>query len=81
MIDLTPLDVRNKRGDFKKIMRGYDPQEAERFDGVPNLEEVLTESGVGEMHAPPDAEIAPPPAPDDTGQDPLAVDKNNDDKA
>ena len=25
MIDLTPLDVRNKRGDFKKLMRGYDP--------------------------------------------------------
>ena len=56
-------------------------QEAERFDGVPNLEEVLTESGVAETHAPPDAEIAPPPAPDDTGQDPLVVDENNDDKA
>lgn len=31
MIDLTPLDVRNKRGDFKKIMRGYDPQEVDVF--------------------------------------------------
>lgn len=31
MIDLTPLDVRNKRGDFKKIMRGYDPQEVDIF--------------------------------------------------
>ncbi len=31
MIDLTPLDVRNKRGDFKKLMRGYDPQEVDGF--------------------------------------------------
>jgi cell division initiation protein len=42
MIDLTPLDVRNKRGDFKKLMRGYDPDEvnvflelvAERLEGL-----------------------------------------------
>ena len=31
MIDLTPLDVRNKRGDFRKAMRGYDPQEVDHF--------------------------------------------------
>ncbi len=31
MIDLTPLDVRNKRGDFRKVMRGYDPQEVDVF--------------------------------------------------
>jgi cell division initiation protein len=31
MIDLTPLDVRNKRGDFKKLMRGYDPHEVDAF--------------------------------------------------
>lgn len=31
MIDLTPLDVRNKRGDFKKNLRGYDPQEVDTF--------------------------------------------------
>jgi cell division initiation protein len=31
MIDLTPLDVRNKRGDFKKILRGYDPQDVDTF--------------------------------------------------
>ncbi len=31
MIDLTPLDVRNKRGDFKKNLRGYDPQEVDVF--------------------------------------------------
>ncbi|MEX2466732.1 MAG: DivIVA domain-containing protein [Gemmatimonadota bacterium] len=31
MIDLTPLDVRKKRGDFRKGMRGYDPQEVDNF--------------------------------------------------
>lgn len=31
MIDMTPLDVRNKRGDFKKLMRGYDPAEVDVF--------------------------------------------------
>jgi cell division initiation protein len=31
MIDLTPLDVRKKAGDFKKTMRGYDPQEVDVF--------------------------------------------------
>lgn len=31
MIDLTPLDVRNKRGDFAKGLRGYEPQEVDSF--------------------------------------------------
>ncbi len=31
MIDLTPLDVRKKRGDFRKGMRGYDPAEVDSF--------------------------------------------------
>jgi len=31
MIDLTPLDVRKKRGDFRKILRGYDPGEVDSF--------------------------------------------------
>jgi len=31
MIDLTPLDVRKKRGDFGKGLRGYDPQEVDVF--------------------------------------------------
>ena len=31
MIDLTPLDVRNKRGDFQKALRGYDPLEVDVF--------------------------------------------------
>ena len=31
MIDLTPLDVRKKRGDFRRILRGYDPEEVDGF--------------------------------------------------
>ncbi|MEZ4415004.1 MAG: DivIVA domain-containing protein [Gemmatimonadota bacterium] len=31
MIELTPLDVRKKRGDFRKGMRGYDPGEVDTF--------------------------------------------------
>lgn len=31
MIDLTPLDVRKKRGDFRRVLRGYDPQEVDSF--------------------------------------------------
>lgn len=31
MIDLTPLDVRKKRGDFKKSLRGYDAVEVDGF--------------------------------------------------
>lgn len=46
MIDLTPLDVRNKRGDFKKLMRGYDPQEVDTFLEMVSdrLEEVVREN-------------------------------------
>jgi cell division initiation protein len=31
MIDLTPLDVRKKRGDFAKALRGYEAQEVDVF--------------------------------------------------
>ena len=31
MIDLTPLDVRKKRGDFRPKLRGYDPEEVDGF--------------------------------------------------
>jgi DivIVA domain-containing protein len=31
MIDLTPLDVRKKRGDFRRLLRGYDPEEVDSF--------------------------------------------------
>ena len=46
MIDLTPLDVRNKRADFKKLLRGYDPQEVDVFLEVvaERLEELVREN-------------------------------------
>ena len=48
MIDLTPLDVRNKRGDFKKLMRGYDPQEVDSFlELVAERLEMLTRENIG----------------------------------
>lgn len=31
MIELTPLDVRKKRGDFRQKLRGYDPEEVDTF--------------------------------------------------
>jgi cell division initiation protein len=31
MIDLTPLDVRKKKEDFKRSMRGYDPEQVDSF--------------------------------------------------
>src|SRR5688500_16088340 len=31
MIDLTPLEVRKKKGDFRKAMRGYDPALVDDF--------------------------------------------------
>jgi DivIVA domain-containing protein len=31
MNDLTPLDVRKKKGDFRRTMRGYDPSEVDSF--------------------------------------------------
>ncbi|MDH3205381.1 MAG: DivIVA domain-containing protein [Gemmatimonadota bacterium] len=48
MIDLTPLDVRTKRGDFKKLMRGYDPQEVDVFlEMVAERLEMLTRENIG----------------------------------
>ncbi|HKJ01430.1 MAG TPA: DivIVA domain-containing protein [Longimicrobiales bacterium] len=46
MIDLTPLDVRNKRGDFRKLLRGYDPQEVDTFLELvaERLEEVVRDN-------------------------------------
>ena len=46
MIDITPLDVRNKRGDFKKLMRGYDPLEVDLFleEVAERLETLVRES-------------------------------------
>ncbi|UCF21221.1 MAG: DivIVA domain-containing protein [Gemmatimonadota bacterium] len=31
MIDLTPLDVRKKKGDFRRVVRGYDPELVDDF--------------------------------------------------
>lgn len=31
MIDLTPLDVRKKKGDFSRALRGYDPEAVDHF--------------------------------------------------
>lgn len=46
MIDLTPLDVRKKRGDFSNKLRGYDPQEVDTFleDVAARLEELVKEN-------------------------------------
>jgi DivIVA domain-containing protein len=46
MIDLTPLDVRKKKGDFRKVMRGYDPEAVDNFlDEVGGrLEELVREN-------------------------------------
>lgn len=46
MIDLTPLDVRKKRGDFRKGMRGYDTQEVDNFLEMvaERLEELVREN-------------------------------------
>ena len=46
MIDLTPLDVRKKRGDFRKSMRGYLPEEVDSFLDLAalRLEELVKEN-------------------------------------
>ena len=45
MIDLTPLDVRKKRDDFKRAMRGYDPLQVDAFlDIVADRREELVQS-------------------------------------
>lgn len=43
MIDLTPLDVRKKKGDFRKVMRGYDPEAVDNFldEVVARMEELV----------------------------------------
>lgn len=46
MIDLTPLDVRKKRGDFRRGIRGYERQEVDSFLELvaERLEEVVREN-------------------------------------
>lgn len=45
MIDLTPLDVRKKKGDFRRVMRGYDPEAVDNFldEVVARMEELVRE--------------------------------------
>ncbi|WP_419161195.1 DivIVA domain-containing protein [Candidatus Palauibacter sp.] len=47
-MDLTPLDVRKKKDDFKRTMRGYDPRQVEGFLAVAadSLERYVRESVV-----------------------------------
>ena len=43
MMDVTPLDIRKKKGDFTRGLRGYDPQEVDQFLDLvaERLEEVV----------------------------------------
>ena len=47
MIDLTPLEVRKKKGDFRRGMRGYDPQSVDDFLDLiaDRLEQLVRENG------------------------------------
>ena len=47
MIDLTPLDVRKKKGDFSRAMRGYDPARVDEFLDLAaeRMEELVRENG------------------------------------
>lgn len=46
MIDLTPLDIRKKKGDFRRSMRGYDADAVDHFldQAADRLEEVVREN-------------------------------------
>jgi cell division initiation protein len=46
MIDLTPLEVRQKKGDFRRVMRGYDPELVDDFLDLAadRLEELVKEN-------------------------------------
>lgn len=46
MIDLTPLDVRKKKGDFRRAMRGYEPALVDQFLDLvaERLEELVREN-------------------------------------
>lgn len=46
MIDLTPLDVRKKRGDFRRGIRGYDAEEVDQFLSLVSerMEELVREN-------------------------------------
>ena len=49
MNDLTPLEVRKKKGDFRRLMRGYDPAQVDQFlDLVADRLEQLVRSNIGD---------------------------------
>ncbi|HEX6308797.1 MAG TPA: DivIVA domain-containing protein [Longimicrobiales bacterium] len=61
MIDLTPLEVRKKKGDFRRAMRGYDPELVDDFlDLVADrLEQLVRENmGLQERIAQQNAQVA-----------------------
>lgn len=61
MIDLTPVDVRKKKGDFRRIMRGYDPALVDDFlDLVADrMEELVRENvAMAELSTRQDQQIA-----------------------
>lgn len=45
-IDLTPLEVRKKKGDFRRVMRGYDPASVDDFldQVVERMEQLVREN-------------------------------------
>jgi cell division initiation protein len=48
MIDLTPLDVRKKKGDFGRALRGYEPSAVDNFLDLAaeRMEELVRENAV-----------------------------------
>jgi DivIVA domain-containing protein len=48
MINLTPLDVKKKKGDFRRAVRGYDPAAVDNYldEVVARMEELVRENGV-----------------------------------
>ncbi|MGH7476849.1 MAG: DivIVA domain-containing protein [Longimicrobiales bacterium] len=48
MIDLTPIDVRKKKGDFRRAMRGYEPGSVDEFlELVAERMEELVKENIG----------------------------------
>ena len=48
MIDLTPLDVRKKKGDFRRALRGYEPELVDGFLDIAadRMEELVRENAM-----------------------------------
>ena len=61
MIELTPLDVRKKRGDFGKTLRGYDPEEVDARAKRRQAEQLERHGGREAVIARGDLGYSPPP--------------------